>query len=104
VKIKYRIKNNITEPVSLFLKTTMNNRARTNDSNILTPMAIRVVNTLFSPFPSVPWKKIARAASEIIVNPPVSSRILLTGKNDGEILFRPKSSRKIIRAKARSKM
>jgi hypothetical protein len=54
VKLKYRIKNNITDPVSLFLSTTKNSRAMTNDNNILTPRAIIVAKTLFSSFPSDP--------------------------------------------------
>jgi len=87
VKAKYRTKNNITDPVSLFLNTTKNSSARINDNNILTPSAISVEKTFFSGFEFWPKKKIISAVSEIIVNPPVSIRRSLRGIRNSEILF-----------------
>jgi hypothetical protein len=85
VKAKYRTKNNITDPVSLFLNTTKNSSARINDNNILTPSAISVEKTFFSGFVFCPKKKIIRADKEIRVNPPVSKRRSLEGMRNSEI-------------------
>jgi hypothetical protein len=67
VNAKYRIKNNITEPVSRFLKITKNSRAMINESRNLTDSAISVIKTLLSTSEAVPLKKIKseiRAATE----------------------------------------
>ena len=85
VKAKYRTKNNITDPVSLFLNTTKNSSARINDNNILTPSAVSVEKTFFSGFEFWPKKKIISAVNEIIVNPPVSKRRSLRGICNSEI-------------------
>jgi hypothetical protein len=85
VKAKYRTKNNITDPASLFLNTTKNSSARINDNNILTPSAISVEKTFFSGFVFCPKKKIIRAANEIRVNPPVSKRRSLEEMRNSEI-------------------
>jgi len=87
VKAKYRTKNNITDPVSLFLNTTKNSSARINDNNILTPIAISVEKTFFSGSECCPKKKIISADNEIIVNPPVSNRMSLRGIRYCEILL-----------------
>jgi hypothetical protein len=87
VKAKYRIKNNITDWVSLFLKTTKNSNARINDNNILIPIAVSVEKTFFSGFVFCPEKKIIRAVNEISVNPPVRKSAFLRGTGDGEIPF-----------------
>jgi hypothetical protein len=87
VKAKYRTKNNITDPVSLFLNTTKNSSARINDNNILTPRAISVEKTFFSGFEFWPKKKIISAVNEIIVNPPVSTRRSLMGMRNSDKLL-----------------
>jgi uncharacterized protein YjgD (DUF1641 family) len=87
VKAKYRIKNNITDLVSLFLNTTKNSNARINDNNILTPIAVSVEKTFFSGVVLCPKKKIISAVNAIKVNPPVSKRVFFRGTRDGDILF-----------------
>jgi hypothetical protein len=97
VKAKYRIKNNITEPVSLFLNTAKKSRARINDNTILTPIAVRVEKTFFSGVVFCPKKNIIRAINETRVNPAVSKRMLLRVTGDGETLFTPSNIETISR-------
>jgi hypothetical protein len=58
VNAKYRIKNNINEPVESFLKTSRNSSASTKERSIFTPSAISVIKTLFLLSEKNPLKKI----------------------------------------------
>ncbi|MFZ2285798.1 MAG: hypothetical protein WAV93_02320 [Bacteroidales bacterium] len=87
---KYRIKNNITDPLLLFLKTTKKSRARTNESSILTPTETSVMNTLFSGPERCPLKKIKSEMNAVTVNPPASMMLLKGLPGAGMILFRIK--------------
>jgi hypothetical protein len=62
VNAKYRIKNNINEPVESFLKTRKKSSASTKERSIFTPNAISVIKTLFSLSEKNPLKKIKRDA------------------------------------------
>jgi hypothetical protein len=83
VNAKYRIKNNNSDPVSLFLSTTKNNRASTKERSSFIPSAISVAKTLVSGFFPAPRKKTIREASAAKANPPVSSSSPLPGSMEG---------------------
>jgi len=99
VKPKYRIKNNKTEPVSLFLKTRNHSNARTNERSILTPSAINVMNTLLSGFLTDPRKKITRAVNEISAKKDRRGIALSRGTSPGDILSAMRNSRRADAAK-----
>ena len=94
VKPKYRIKNNKTEPVSLFLKTRNHSNARTNERSILTPRAINVMNTLLSGFLTDPRKKITRDVNEISANEDKRGTALSRRTSPGDILSAMRKSRR----------
>jgi hypothetical protein len=92
VKPKYRIKNNKTEPVSLFLKTRNHSNARTKERSILTPRAISVMNTLLSGFLTDPRKKITRAVNETSANEDRRGTAFSRGTSPGDILSAMRNS------------
>jgi hypothetical protein len=69
VNAKYRIKNNINEPVESFLKTRKKSSASTKESSIFTPSAISVIKTLFSLSEKNPLKKIKSDAKAARAKP-----------------------------------
>jgi len=99
VKPKYRTKNNITEPVSLFLNIRKYINARTSESSILRLTETSVRKTLFSAFLANPLKKTSIAAMAIRVKLPVRGKICDSGKKEGNILFTPSNPNDISRAK-----
>jgi hypothetical protein len=104
VNAKYRIKNNITEPVSRFLKTTKNSRAIINEIRNLTDRAISVINTLLSASECVPLKKIKSEISAAMAKQPVRIRASVVVNMVGWILFSPsKTSITIIECMERNK-
>jgi hypothetical protein len=94
VNPKYRIKNNKTKSVSLFLKTRNHSNARTNERSILTPRAISVMNTLLSGFLTDPRKKITIAVNEISANEDKRGTALSRGTSPGDILSAMRNSRR----------
>jgi hypothetical protein len=74
VNAKYRIKNNINEPVESFLKTRKKRSASTKERSIFTPSAISVIKTLFSLSEKNPLKKIKRDAKAARAKQRVSRR------------------------------
>ncbi len=101
VNPKYRIKNNKTEPAPLFLNTRNHSNARTNERSILTPRAIKVMNTLLSGFLTDPRKKITRAISEISAKEDRRGTALSGGTSPGDILSAMRHSRREDAAKMR---
>jgi hypothetical protein len=89
VNAKYRIKNNITELVSRFLRNTKNSRASNNESRNLTDSAISVINTLFSATERVPLKKNKSEISAATVKPAVRINASVQTNMEGRILFSP---------------
>jgi len=97
VNAKYRIKNNITEPASRFLKITKNSRAIINESRNLIDTAISVINTLLLASGPVPLKKIKSEISAATVKDAVRNTASVEANMPGWILLRPSRTR-IIRS------
>jgi hypothetical protein len=89
VNAKYRIKNNITEPVSRFLKITKNSRAIISESRNFTDTATSVINTLFLASELVPSKKIKSEISAATVKHAVRTTASVQTKMAGLTLLSP---------------
>ncbi|HPS97557.1 MAG TPA: hypothetical protein PLY46_05315 [Bacteroidales bacterium] len=85
---KYRIKNNITEPVASFLKTRKKSSASTKERSIFTPSAISVIKTLLSRSKWYPLKKIKSEIKAARVKPKVRNMTAEVLKREGHKLPR----------------
>ncbi|HPO40246.1 MAG TPA: hypothetical protein PL067_05935 [Bacteroidales bacterium] len=83
---KYRIKNNTTEPVDLFLKTRKKSSASTKQSTIFNPSAISVIKTLLPGSEWYPLKKIKSAMKAVRVKPAVRKAAAEMLKREGKSL------------------